>query len=174
MNKKAQFDDVVDIMITALIVVVVLIVFGIFSSSQKPKILSDTTQKTNLVEQQILLLNYLRTPVSQTAFASLGGSYGGTSYGSIKTLADNAIKNNYAIVDLFAFSDSDRDYTTLLQYITGKEPLLSQDFIAVSYSDNSQEIIRSGGGTCLEQPSLAYIPSPDGNTVTVQVKECAS
>ncbi|MFC1728416.1 hypothetical protein ACFLZ7_03060 [Nanoarchaeota archaeon] len=170
MNKKAQLFHWSDVAWSILVSLAILLLFFNFTQSREietKKLIDDTDLR---LEQETVLINYLRMPVSETEYAKSGeGS------GEHKVLIDYAVQNQLTIADLFGLPDS----FTLISRITKQEMDQEQGLpdveIYVTHPDAPdkfrREVIRPLG-QCIGETSAAYIPVKNKEPIAVYLKLC--
>lgn len=179
-NKKAIWDDLVDVFWTFCVVGVALFVFGLIFSANETKLKNEVQEKDITIEREEFLINYLRTPVSITAFAEKP-DFPSRASGlirndwiifepkEIESLFENALKENLTIADLTSRIAIDEKYIILLELITKTEPSFKDNGIWV-HLDNKRIEINSG--KAIGKSSTFEIPAYHSDKVKNIKVEC--
>jgi len=163
MNKRAVIEEWGNIFIAVGISVITLFVFGIFVSSDAVKKEKEIVEKDAQLQRENTLLNYLRTPVSQTDFVASGALSNENIFPLVKADIEKtqnyAIENNLRVADLFTLMASNEAYQRLLEFITRNDKEFSKHRITVLRPEKGILFLTAGKG-CAEvsKTSTAYLP----------------
>lgn len=173
MDKKAVFDDFTDVVITVLVVIAILFVFNLYVAERETKVRTLLEGFNFDMQRDSFLLNYLRTPISETDFAK-------TRYPKLeaeeKEFAKQAIETNMKISDLYSFL-SMKDIGVevdnnmeLLRQISLNDEFLVKQTIFIELPNRKQITIYDGCGE--GETSVINIPNANGEQVSVFLRMC--
>lgn len=168
MNKKAFLDDWGDLAWFTLVIVFVLGIFFIFTKLNSTAIDKAVQNKDIQIQREDFLIDYLKTPIRQTQFATKKDSLIYDAHQ--RELASNLLINDLTIGDVFALIETDKPaYVNILGQISLSEPSFVSHNVMVIYSNGVPQIINPGKCN-VGKTSSAAIPTLNKKTITVVVR----
>lgn len=172
MNKRAVIEDWGNMVVAIVFSILILWFFWGYVAGDTVKKSKDVQDRDEQLIRERFLINYLRTPVSQTELVVKNLPISDQT----KPALEYAIKNNLTIADVLRLIPTNILFEDVVLRVTYHDNDLSKNQIVADMSQFNpgwkDHLLSKGRSGCSGKTSVASIPIESGNPIIITVTSC--